>query len=388
MKKTFTRFGLDWVLASEPARRVRKLLFQMRLDDVVELADALKGGGVEWWLTGGWGIDSLLGTQTRAHDDADLCIDAASNGERRAIEILEGLGYELIQDRARGGRYMPVRCVLRNRAGRAIDLLIVQRREEKIPPDQLTGWPIPVLQSSDTTEGVIDGHSFPALSVAAQMAARSVYEPLRRDYRDMARLCKAYDVSPPSVYRTRSQRVLGSLRHLVGRFDTASGILVAVPAAQPLLNEFGAVDGSGLPPHITILHPFKKPRSIGDSDLAMLSRLAQSVGGPIDYELAQLGDFDGLTFVAPQPDVPFIELTLAAERFWPDHPPYGGEFEDIIPHLTLGVRDPSPVERDRISAMLPIRARATGLVLMTRNRRGRWRIHSSYPLRARQGSGR
>lgn len=41
---------------------------------VLDLLDLLGNAGVSVWLDGGWGVDALLGTQTRAHDDLDLIV--------------------------------------------------------------------------------------------------------------------------------------------------------------------------------------------------------------------------------------------------------------------------------------------------------------------------
>ena len=36
--------------------------------------DRLEAGAIEAWLEGGWGVDALLGEQTRPHDDLDLIV--------------------------------------------------------------------------------------------------------------------------------------------------------------------------------------------------------------------------------------------------------------------------------------------------------------------------
>lgn len=43
----------------------------MRAKDVLTLLSALDGLGVHYWLDGGWGVDCLLGEQTRPHSDLD-----------------------------------------------------------------------------------------------------------------------------------------------------------------------------------------------------------------------------------------------------------------------------------------------------------------------------
>jgi lincosamide nucleotidyltransferase A/C/D/E len=40
--------------------------------------------GIEVWVDGGWGIDQLLGEQTRRHEDFDLVVTSAELGRVRA----------------------------------------------------------------------------------------------------------------------------------------------------------------------------------------------------------------------------------------------------------------------------------------------------------------
>lgn len=46
----------------------------MDADEVVRVLDLLDRSQITVWLDGGWGVDALLGRQTRPHDDLDLVI--------------------------------------------------------------------------------------------------------------------------------------------------------------------------------------------------------------------------------------------------------------------------------------------------------------------------
>src|SRR5215211_6569741 len=48
----------------------------MRADDVIELYQLFEHNGVTVWVDGGWGVDALLGKQTRSHADLDIAVQA------------------------------------------------------------------------------------------------------------------------------------------------------------------------------------------------------------------------------------------------------------------------------------------------------------------------
>jgi lincosamide nucleotidyltransferase A/C/D/E len=44
----------------------------MTPEDVIDVLAALDAGGIAYWVDDGWGLDALLGQQTRTHRDLDL----------------------------------------------------------------------------------------------------------------------------------------------------------------------------------------------------------------------------------------------------------------------------------------------------------------------------
>lgn len=58
---------------------------------VLDLVDGLDDLGIAVWLDGGWGIDALLGTQTRPHDDLDLLVRL--DDVPQLVNALAGIGY-------------------------------------------------------------------------------------------------------------------------------------------------------------------------------------------------------------------------------------------------------------------------------------------------------
>jgi lincosamide nucleotidyltransferase A/C/D/E len=91
-------------------------------EDVVEVVAFLEGSGVEVWLDGGWGVDALLGRQTRPHDDLDLVVPLGDMSRVQAA--LMQRGYLLVRGGAPmsfkmadgGGRQVDVHSVAFNRS--------------------------------------------------------------------------------------------------------------------------------------------------------------------------------------------------------------------------------------------------------------------------------
>jgi Aminoglycoside-2''-adenylyltransferase len=45
---------------------------EMTAKDAIELYKLFEQHGIKVWIDGGWGVDALLGHQTRKHDDLDV----------------------------------------------------------------------------------------------------------------------------------------------------------------------------------------------------------------------------------------------------------------------------------------------------------------------------
>ena len=85
--------------------------------------------------------------------------------------------------------------------------------------------------------------------------------------------------------------------------------------------------------HITVLGPWLDQPS--QADLDQVAAIAAAVP-PFDYRLEQISVFpNGVIHLRPDPDHRFVELTTALASAFPDHPPYGGQFGTVVPHLTL-----------------------------------------------------
>ena len=164
----------------------------MESSEVLRVLDTLEAAGVRASLTGGWGIDALLGRQTRTHGDADLGIPA--DGLDRAIAALAGLGY-VVRDDLR-----PARVVLASPSGH-VDLHPVEfdGRGHGVQRG-LDGERFDYPPGSLDAPGSIDGRDVRCGTPALQLAFHSHYQPRPHDIEDMRALATAFGITLPPSY--------------------------------------------------------------------------------------------------------------------------------------------------------------------------------------------
>ncbi len=88
----------------------------------------------------------------------------------------------------------------------------------------------------------------------------------------------------------------------------------------------------------------------------------------------------------PEPAAPFVQLTAAFAAHLPDHPPYGGAFHEVIPHLTLADSDEAPLDAIAAAAhgSLPFTQHVSAVELLTESAARRWHRHWRIPLGIRR----
>nr|WP_315238663.1 2'-5' RNA ligase family protein [uncultured Albidiferax sp.] len=167
-----------------------------------------------------------------------------------------------------------------------------------------------------------------------------------------------------------------------------TGLIVCVAEAEPrvahLRERFHPVARLGVPAHITVLYPFMPPECM---DGAVVRRIQEAVSGiaAFPFTLATVGRFPATTYLAPEPAAPFIALTQSLARAFPDFPPFGGEFETVIPHLT--VAHGCAIDADTTQAELAVAMAANGpihsvcsAVVLLENASGFWKPMHVFPL--------
>jgi hypothetical protein len=164
-----------------------------------------------------------------------------------------------------------------------------------------------------------------------------------------------------------------------------SGLIVKVPEAEPAVRSWrDLLDPSaqaGVPAHVTVLFPFLEERRI---DTGVRTAIGEVLGRhrPFEVRFEHCRRFPGVLYLAPAPDTPFRWLTEAIADRWPETPPFGGQFDDVIPHLTIaqGQDDAvlGEVEADLLGR-LPVTAHVSSVDLMVHNGTG-WQQRVSFPL--------
>lgn len=76
------------------------------------------------------------------------------------------------------------------------------------------------------------------------------------------------------------------------------------------------------PAHVT-------PAVLAKARAALMEVLA------FEFTLRRLGRFPTTAYLAPEPPNPFVAMTSALVRTFPEFPPYGGEHASVVPHLTV-----------------------------------------------------
>jgi hypothetical protein len=168
------------------------------------------------------------------------------------------------------------------------------------------------------------------------------------------------------------------------RHGLPTALVVEVPEAEsvagPLRAELDPAARAGIPAHITVLSPFLSSRRLGASDMNRLTALFAAVPS-FAFRLASLGSFPEVTYLAPTCPRSFVDLTERTWREWPECPPFGGLFPEIVPHLTLadGPHDPAAV-RAAVAPSLPVEAFARGVTLLRQLPNGRWLAQGFFPF--------
>lgn len=167
-----------------------------------------------------------------------------------------------------------------------------------------------------------------------------------------------------------------------------SAFIIHVPDAErsvgPLRERFDASVKLGVPAHITVLMPFMPPGRITAAVLEQAGRALGQVAA-FRFTLREVQRFPAVAYLAPEPAAPFVALTQNLVRSFPDYPPFRGEFESIVPHLTVAHGSAANVEAAaaELEAIMrrhgPIECTCSAVALIG-NSSGRWETMHVFDL--------
>jgi lincosamide nucleotidyltransferase A/C/D/E len=152
----------------------------------------LEADGIDVWLDGGWGVDALLGRQTREHDDLDLVVEL--DDASRIIELLSGPGYALVAGTP------PKSFVMVDTRGHQVDVHPVTAETEGggvYQMDDGREWVYPA--EGFTGRGSVEGKPTRCLSPEVQVLVHAGYELTDKDYRELYLLRERFGVEPPTA---------------------------------------------------------------------------------------------------------------------------------------------------------------------------------------------
>ncbi|QBD82272.1 amino acid transporter [Ktedonosporobacter rubrisoli] len=166
----------------------------MRNRDVLEILNILEQAGIKVWLDGGWGIDALIGRQTRTHSDLDLVINLKQVEQAQQALALKGFAAQ--EDE------LPNRIVFQDHNTRQIDFHPVTFDRNGAGIQQLPdGQAFSYAAQGFTTRGTIDGQVVSCISPEVQADCHYGYEPDEDDWHDMQLLRTHFGITLHKPYQ-------------------------------------------------------------------------------------------------------------------------------------------------------------------------------------------
>ena len=166
-------------------------------------------------------------------------------------------------------------------------------------------------------------------------------------------------------------------------------MLIPVPEAalhvDGFRSRFTPAHVVGLPPHVTLLYPFVESTELTTGVVREVERVVADVDR-FEVTFRSVSRLEGAPptlYLVPEPAEPFAELTRALVAAFPAYPPYGGRYEEIVPHLTVATAEAETLAAvaAEVSASLPLDAPVVEAWLMQCDDRGRWHLRRRFALR-------
>jgi lincosamide nucleotidyltransferase A/C/D/E len=175
--------------------------------DAIRLYQDLVAQEIQVWIVGGWGIDALLGEQTRLHKDLDIIMLVDDVVRMREYLACDGYHLEMLWSENRwdvdaDGVEVPTAFVLQDANGRQVDAHAMWLDDQ--------GNGLPAWEAGDLSpegrvlkpdhlggEGTIAGVAVRCFSPEMQVLAHTGYDLPDRHRRDVQLLCERFALQLP-----------------------------------------------------------------------------------------------------------------------------------------------------------------------------------------------
>lgn len=165
--------------------------FMVTYFDACEILEMLSEASVKVFLDGGWGVDALIGRETRIHNDIDLFVE--KKDYCITISVITGKGYrEVIMDYTTDSH-----TVWKDDNGRIIDMHCFEYVEDGILYD---GYIFP--SETFSGKGNIGNIEVSCINPEAQVQFHLGYEYDENDVHDVLLLCRTFNLEIPEQYKS------------------------------------------------------------------------------------------------------------------------------------------------------------------------------------------
>ncbi len=162
---------------------------EMTAEAVRVLVRLFEQNHIDVILDGGWGVDALLGEQTRCHADLDIVIRYDDSSRLRAL--LEAHRYtEVPRPDTR-----PINYVLGDGLGHLVDVH-TYTLDRVNHPEQGLDYPLESLHGT----GTILGYPVRCIDVKNMVPFHTGYDLDENDYHDVKALCQRFGIPLPTEY--------------------------------------------------------------------------------------------------------------------------------------------------------------------------------------------
>ena len=159
--------------------------------DAIEIILYAEESEIAIWLDGGWGVDALLGEETRVHNDIDLFVEKSNS--KKFLEIIKEKGFAEVVEAYTTTDH----TVWKDDKGRIIDLHIFEFDEQGYLVFEGEAYSPEVFSGI----GKIGDKEVKCINAKNQVLFHLGYEHDENDVHDVRLLCERFNIPIPNEYK-------------------------------------------------------------------------------------------------------------------------------------------------------------------------------------------